>query len=671
MSSAALSGDTIDLADIARNIRRGWRFVLGGVVFGAAVAAAVVFFVPARFAGAASIVVHNPEGGSKGLISRLAGSLPTGAGAAADLLPAGLGSNPPIETEVQILSSRSMVGEAVDSLLLQLRIKSSDRDAPWRLFQSAALPGAFKKKGLHFTKLAGGDAYEVTGLGATPDTARNGVLQHGAFALRFDPKQLPSEFGVDVYDREEAVTRIQKRVDVGKLGGEVLSVSFRGDDSLTAAAVPNLLIRRYLVRRKTTDRGINQQRVEFLTVQVDSVEQNLSAAERALRQQQESSGIVDPIVVGKLELEQAGEIRKEAGTLDIERGAIGQLLSQLAAGTLTGRQLAAFPTFLRSPGINELLGQLSTLETKRLQLLATATPEDPNVIAATEGIKNIENQLPPMARTYASTLDRQRADITKQLDTLRNTIAMLPAVGQVSMRLQREVLRLSQVNAALRAQLVEAKLSAIGEGGDIRLLDRAEPPRRVSFPRPVPTLAAGVGGGLLIGALCAALAGLFGRYVSDARSIERQLGVPALTFDASLPLVIASPNNARTLLLVPIDASADTAGVAERLVRTATTRSLRATVVDFSRAKSGEALPAPDIDRLATEFDTVVVRLPELSNEITVGALRDTRPVLFVATAGRVDRERLTNAVESLQRLSVPCAGVVLSRHLTGNLISS
>src|SRR6185503_570959 len=139
---------------------------------------------------------------------------------------------------------------------------------------------------------------------------------------------------------------------------------------LTAAAVPNLLIRRYLERRRTTDRGINQRRVEFLTGQLASVEADLTAAERALRQQQEASGVVDPVVVGKLELERAGDLRKESGTLDVERGALTQLIAQVNAGTLSSRQLAAFPTFLRSAGINELLAQLSTLETKRLQLLA-------------------------------------------------------------------------------------------------------------------------------------------------------------------------------------------------------------------------------------------------------------------------------------------------------------
>ena len=654
----AADADTIDLADVASSVRRGWSRVLVGIVAGALIAGVMILFVPPRFGATASVVIRPQEGSAASLASKLGSSLP----AAASGLLSGSGAMPasPIETELQILSSRALAGEIVDSLLLQLRMHSSRRTAPWVAFAAASFPGSFKRRSFHFQRTSDG-SFTVSG-STGPTTARAGkpvAVEGGSFTLGSAP--LPESFDVDVYDREEAVTRFQKRFGVSKPGGEVLALSFSADDSLTAAAVPNLMIRRYLERRRTTDRGINERRVEFLGAQVDSVEQSLASAEHALRAEQERSGVVDPVVVGKLELERAGELRKETGTLDVERGAIGQLLSQLAAGQLTSRQLAAFPTFLKSPGINDLLGQLSTLETKRLQLLATLTPADPAVIATTDAIKNLEGQLPPLARAYAASLDRQRADVGRQLDTLRSAIEQLPATSESALRRQRDVLRLGQVSAALRAQLVDAKLAAIGEGGDVRLLDTAEPPRKVSFPTPGATLAAGMGGGAALGILFAILGGFYGRYVNDAKTIERQIGIPALSLDVGTPFLVASPGGARTLLLVPLDSHADTAGVAERLMRTASSRGLRGTIVDLSSAVGSVPL-APDIERTGADFDLVVVRVPELSSDATVGALRETRPVLLVASADRVDRRALTAAVDNLQRLSVPCAGVVLSR---------
>lgn len=664
MKSLPADADTIDIAEVARNVRRGWPAIIGGVVFGVVMAVAVLWFVPPRFMGSSSILVRAAETGAGSLTARISGSL---AGAAGGLLPGGLTSSP-IETELQILSSRAIAGEVVDSLLLQLGVHSPRREAPSQLFQGAVFPGSFKHRTLHFEQVAGSSRYLVSGVGAPTEVHPGTPARLAGGTLTLGTQPAPARFDIDVVDREDAVTRVQKHLAVSKAGGEVIGIEYQGDDSLTAAAVPNLIVSRYLARRKTTDRGINQRRVEFLGTQVDSVEGELTAAEQVLRRQQETSGVIDPVVVGKLELERAGDLRQQTGSLDVERGALGQLLAQLGTGQLTSRQLAAFPTFLKSPAINELLAQLSTLETKRLQLLATLTPEDPSVVAVTEGIKNIETQLPSLARAYAVSLDRQRGDVQKQLDTLRSAIEQLPANGEASLRLQRKVLGLGQVSAALRAQLVEAKLSAVGEGGNVQVLDAAEPPRKPSFPQPVPTLAAGGGGGLLLGLLIAIFAGSYGRYVPDARTIERQLGVPALVLDPGIPFLVSGPGDARTLLLVPLDATVDTSGVAERLMRTAASRGLRGTVVDLSRSASGPPSVAPDLDRLGAEFDLVVVRLPELTADSTVGALRETRPVLFVATANRVDRRRLSAALQSLERLSVPCAGVVLSRQ-NGNAL--
>jgi hypothetical protein len=41
--------------------------------------------------------------------------------------------------------------------------------------------------------------------------------------------------------------------------------------------------------------------------------------------------------------------------------------------------------------------------------------------------------------------------------------------------------------------------------------------------------------------------------------------------------------------------------------------------------------------------------------------LSDSRPVLLVAPSARVDRRALSDIVDTLRRLDVPCAGVVLA----------
>ena len=55
---SAATADTIDLADVARSLRSGWRVILASVAIGGVIALLVVAFGPRRFSATASAVVR-------------------------------------------------------------------------------------------------------------------------------------------------------------------------------------------------------------------------------------------------------------------------------------------------------------------------------------------------------------------------------------------------------------------------------------------------------------------------------------------------------------------------------------------------------------------------------------------------------------------------------------
>jgi uncharacterized protein involved in exopolysaccharide biosynthesis len=643
------AADTLDLAELARAARVRWPFIVALTLLGAAVAGVLLLFGPRRFEGTSSIVVRSSQGSKASLLAKLAGG-----GDAAGLLEAG--SSSPLETEVQILSSRELIGRVVDSLRLQVQVRAPEGIASSSLVQAADLPGSFKPR-KYALSIGPNGTIRVTGRDSAVTTPRGQpvVLPVGRLSLA-PVASATQRYDIQLFDREDAVTRIAKRVSVSKAGGEVLRVACRTTDSLTAAAVPNLLVAYYLALRHTTDRGTNLHRVEFLTAQLDSVTRQLAVAEQALKSFQESSRLIDPQTIGKLSLERAGELRASIGENDVERGALEQLIAQVSAGSMSVRNLAAYPAFLKSPAINALLTQIGELETERSKLLVTRLETDSEVVALSKSVRSLEGQLGPMAAAYESSLKRQHEDLSLQLDSLRTTLGAFPAELASGNRLQRSVLQLSQVQAAMQAQLVEARIAAVTEGGNVQSLDVAEPPMRVAFPRPIPTMVAGLGGGLLVGLVVAMLAGTLGRWVQDPATLERATGVPALRFDPHLPLILGA-STARTILVAPLAQSAYIDPVIERLVQTAALRSITATVLDLSAGS------VPDvhgtIERLENENGLVVVKLPTITSDTAAAAIGENRPVLLVAPERRVARAELVDAVQMLKRLEVPCAGVV------------
>jgi tyrosine-protein kinase Etk/Wzc len=368
--------------------------------------------------------------------------------------------------------------------------------------------------------------------------------------------------------------------------------------------------------------------------------------------------------MGKIELEQAAALRKDLGDVEVEVGALDQMLSQVASGRLSQRQLAAYPSLLKSPAINDILRQISQLETERTRLLERRVDADPEVVALSRSISDLDAQLMPLAKAYSTGLQRQRGELKAQLGTMAAQLGTFPGDAQQSGRLVREVKRLSLTYAALQTQLVEARLSAIGEGGDVRALDVATVPKTVAFPEPVLTAGMGLGVGLIIGLLLAILSGSHGRYLDGPAAIERAVGVPALRFDPRTPLLMSGRAAIRTVLLIPVESGLDTSRVAERLADTALARGQSATILDLTASAAAAPVGASVgglIGRLEQEHALVVVRLPGLAADSTAAALSESRPVLLVAPARRVSRRELTGAMETLRRLDVPCAGVVLA----------
>jgi len=649
--------DTIDLGEVASALRTGWRHIAAGVAVGLLAAVAALLLIRPQFEGTATVLLKSAQEAGGSLVSRM--------GLPANLLPASLSTSlgSQIETEIEVLSSRAVIGRAVDSLGLQARVLEPAGTASESILVPATYSGSFERRTYRFEREGDAGRYRVSGPGIR-ETAVPGqpiVLPVGTVTLRV--VSLPPSFTVEFVDREDAITRAEKRLSVEKSGGEVGRITFRANDSLTAAHVPNALLAIYLERRKTTDRGINQRRLEFLVGLADTVARRLTEAEHRMRLFQEASGVLDPELMGRAQVERAMALRQQLELIEVEAAALNQMIARAAAGSLTARQLAAYPAFLRSPAINDLLSQMATLETERLRFAERRTDRDPEIQAITQSIRNLEDQLTPLATAYSGALARQREEIATQLDTVRAALAALPGQTETSLQLQREVERLSQTVIALQTQVVDARLSAISEGGDVRQIDVAQPPRKAVFPRPLPTLVIGLAVGLLLGVFAALKTAYLGRWIRTPVDVERAVNLPGVRLEAGAPLLLGGLTEQRTVLVAPLGTNAITAEVAvtRQLAMAAAERALTVTVADLAAAVPG---PAGEVIRTVRHLEEghafVIVPLSRLDEPGTAALLDGTRSVLFVACPGRLRRAELVGAVATLRRLSVPCSGVVL-----------
>lgn len=601
--------DTVDIGEILRALRAEWRRVAIGTVLGLVGALGVLIFAPKRWEGRATVLVReaqNLPGGIAQLIGGAGGQL------ASSLLGGGLKST--LATDMALIKSRHIAGEVVDSLHLQVVVRQPVGVPTWQVVRAVRAPGRFKPVKLSVASGA-------------PDSVAMGT----GYVLLAPGRA--GEATIRLYDREDAITRFVERLAVDEDGGEMVSVRWRGDDSLSGAAAPNLLVQRYLSLRRATDRTRNGERFAFVSRQADSLERNLTEVSRRLRNYQDRSGVLDPVLNGKVTLEAASKLQEQLEALVVEERALSHLMERIGTGTLAPRQLAAYPTFLKSPGINDFLAQIARLETERVALLQTRGAADPAVIARADGVKQLELQLLPLARTYADAVARQHATLQLAADSVQRVMRALPAQAEETYALQLERERIAKTALAVQAQKVELQLNTIGEGGEARQVDVAEPQRKATFPPMAMTLVLGVVAGLAFGIVIALVAVSTGP-VRSADDVRRAIGTRASDWRTGAPVIVTLEPGVTVLVVAPISAGVDSTGVAQATAETAQSRGV---VVD-------------------------VKTVPGL-NSMPMAALVSTeRPVLLVARAGVTTRAEVRDAVRWLADAQMPCAGVVVSR---------
>jgi uncharacterized protein involved in exopolysaccharide biosynthesis len=653
----APAADLVDLAQIGRMLARRWRVIAGLTLAGAAAAVAVLLWAPRRFEASSSLVVRSNSENGASLLSRL--------GVPAELAPSSISGSlkSPIETEVQILQSRSVLGAVSDSLGLQVRAISPRGVPPWQLVTPQQLRPAFRK--VHYAFERSGAGWHVTGAGVDLTVARGQTFTTPVGTLTVSPSAPSADFEVEVLDREEGLRKLSERVAIGKPVGEVVTIAVSAPDSLSAAAVPNAMVAVYLQRRKTTDRGTNEHKAEFLAAQVDTTNRQLADAERSLRAFQERSGVVDPEVVGKVDLEGMSKVRELLAANEVEGRALEALLHDVETGAATPRQLAAYPSLLKSPAINEILTQIAQLETQRTNLLERRTLADPAMVQLSASISDLEKQLRPLGTAYATSLARQHASLAQQSARFDSTLATLPASAQSYLRLQRDVKRLSQASLALQAQLGDVRLAAVGEGGDVRRLDEAFPPDRVAFPRPLSTLAVGVAGGLFLGVVAALFGGFFSQRVEIPEDAERVTGLPAALVGRGSPRFFVALRPAVGLVVAPLDdrAAADAVAAwlgapASRALPRAVRRTVPTPVPVLAEVPSNGGRLGGELEAYSDDAPPHV--LPPMNDAASTFALEPGRRVILAARRGGT-REQLAEAAAAVRLAGAEPVAVVLT----------
>lgn len=508
----------VSLPVVIGALRRRLWLVLATAAIGAGLAWYWVQSTPTTYTSTAVLLLKDAR---RALTGTLAGS-------ASDQL--GGRMLDPVQSQVEILTSRTIASEVVDSVR-RLRVGTSG--FPDSLLRAVSTSRIERQDslGLVFSEF--------------DFTARNGAGQQRAMygepvelgGLRFTIARRPeaASGALIVRSRNDAVERLLGRVRVRpRENTEVVDVVYADYDPVLAQQVTRALSEIFRSSNANRAKQESVRRRVFIEGQLRQNDSLLNQARAALsdfrgRQKAFSTKL-------KLSTEQAdlNAIEMRRGEMDADRRMFREMLTRLETDGASREQIGALmsaPGLASNAVLTGLYSQLTHYQSIRDSLISGrfgATANHPDVRRLDALVVSTEDKMVTALRSVVTSLDARIA----ALDGLRTSNATdFPALStteQEEARLEEQEGSARKMVTELRAEYEKARLSEAVEVGQVEILDGASVGSPVFGVGPVRMTAFGLMLGLIIGGGIAFALDRLDTSIRAGAQVRTRLGLPEL-----------------------------------------------------------------------------------------------------------------------------------------------
>lgn len=390
------------------------------------------------------------------------------------------GYTDPILTQVQVIQSRIIAEQVVDSLGLQFRTVTPGfymglfRDVH---VEPAALPATlmFHFSPSHFTVYSFKDSL-VRNYGTLVSIAG------ATFTLPTSPGFTSAE--VVIKPRESAVNDVLAGLTVKPRDmTSVIDISYASHDPYVAQAVASEVAKVFKIQNAVSARQVSHRRRVFIESQLEITDSLLDIAQSKIADYRRNNLAMTAQDKYNTEQTDLAALDKRADALHESRSRYQTLLTALERyqhGDVTALRTLAFVVDPSgNAAVNNLYSELVGFERTRDSLTTgrfAKTAEHPDVERVDALIASTEPQLETAARNQVAVLDGQISAVDGLRGQRTRQIALLPGVQETEQRLERNADNILKMSDKLNDELQLAKIAEAVEAGQVEIVDLAQYP---------------------------------------------------------------------------------------------------------------------------------------------------------------------------------------------------
>ena len=463
MASSAKKEET-DLFDLLKDLAKNWHIMLPCLFISGVIGVFIAMWIRPIYQVDALLQIENK--GNKGPAAAMMG---------------GLGSlfanSSPAETEIELIKSRQVIGDAVDKMRLQYyaepmskfdrlfhkegrmelnqleipwdKVPEEDREKPWYALITDSL--TFKIKD-HNNNLVAENCHakETYKIPYAGDTVTFSVL-------RMNVKK-GQKFALTKATRLDAIDTFRSAFDIKEKGKKtgILQFSYQDIYADRATEILNEIANAYLRQNVERSNAEAQKTLEFLEKQLPEIKAQMDSAMLRFNSYRNRVGSVDINAETRIVLERRNKLQQD----------------------------------------------LLMLQQKKQDAVRLFQPEHPTI------------------KTY----EEQENALKRELAHNSSESKKLPATQQEVLKLSNEVELTKVMYTSMLNNIQQLKLVSAGEVGSVRIIDFAEEVSKPTKPKKRVILMAALFLGFLLGAVLVTIKSKFSNGVRDAHFIERETG---------------------------------------------------------------------------------------------------------------------------------------------------
>ena len=448
----------------------------------------------------------------------------------------------PVETEIEIIKSRTNAEKVVKRLHLDWQISKKSKNLDFKLleFSSTAQEPRYK------VELIGPESFKVyDDENDIVGEGKSGVLMQGK-GVDLLINGLSGKEG-DTFlltlrnfnDTTEGLRNSIKATEVGKKTA-IVNVSYTNTNAALAREVVNTLAQVYLEQNVGFKSEEASKTEQFVDQQLKAVRAELDASEEKIQSYKKASGIVDLDQQAKELISKVSEFEKGKVDINLQKRQMEFAISAIDDAVKKGKVYS--PAVMKDdPVVAGMVTQLAALETQRQGLLSQYTENHPAVRAVQGQIDELYHKIRETFVTSLSNLSAMEKNMTQFAGKkYESELARLPAAEQETAKL----LRYGKVNADTYTFLLqkreEARIAGAATVGNIDIIDPAIIPDRPIKPQKKKNLLLGLLLGCMMGGGLIMMQEHLDDTIKDAEGTKRLLGIPFL---AMIPYIVSKGKN--------------------------------------------------------------------------------------------------------------------------------